>query len=72
MIVPVRCFTCGKLTSQNWKEYVSRITEGEKPAAILDSLGYRRYCCRRIYLANADLTEMIRDHISFTPTKSTA
>lgn len=59
MIIPVRCFTCNKLTAQNWTEYVERVSGGEEPAAILDAMGYTRYCCRRMFLSNVDLTEML-------------
>ena len=60
MIIPVRCFTCGKLTSHRWNEYTHRISNGEDAADILDNMGYTRYCCRRIFLTNVDLTESIQ------------
>jgi DNA-directed RNA polymerase subunit N len=55
MIVPVRCFTCGKVIGDSFEAYVSRMEMGEKPGEILDSLGIDRYCCRKMLIAHADL-----------------
>ena len=30
MIIPVRCFTCGKLIGDRWDEFARRIRTGEK------------------------------------------
>jgi len=66
MIIPVRCFTCGKVIGDAYEEYVKRYEEykkviqsGEKPKEnpkqILDSLGVDRYCCRRMILTHVEL-----------------
>ena len=66
MIIPVRCFTCGKVISDVYEEYKKRYDEyqktlksGEKPKEtpkqILDDLGIDRYCCRRMILTHVDL-----------------
>ncbi|MCK4457077.1 MAG: DNA-directed RNA polymerase subunit N [Thermoplasmata archaeon] len=54
MIVPVRCFSCGKVVASEWEEYQKKIGMGEDPQKVLDSLGLTRYCCRRMLLSNAD------------------
>lgn len=59
MIIPVRCFTCGKVIGSLWDPFVDRVRRGESPAAVLDDLGLRRYCCRRMLLSNADLIDEI-------------
>ena len=52
MIVPVRCFTCGKLIGDKYKEFIRRTKEkGEDPQAVLDSLGLTRICCRRMMVS---------------------
>ena len=52
MILPVRCFTCGKLIGDKYKEFVTRTKEkGEDPQAVLDSLGLTRICCRRMMVS---------------------
>lgn len=66
MIIPVRCFTCGKVISDVYEDYVKRYEEynkaikaGEKPKEtpkqILDDLGLDRFCCRRMVLTHVDL-----------------
>jgi DNA-directed RNA polymerase subunit N len=68
MIIPVRCFTCGKVIGEAYEEYKVRkkaydeaVKKGEKPKEtlqkILDDLGVDRYCCRRMILTHVDLLE---------------
>jgi len=38
MLIPVRCFTCGAPISRYWDEYKKRVSNGEKPSDVLDSL----------------------------------
>ncbi|MCS7096569.1 MAG: DNA-directed RNA polymerase subunit N [Candidatus Bathyarchaeota archaeon] len=63
MIIPVRCFTCGKLIADKWEEFAIRVKAGENPAEVLDSLGLKRYCCRRMILSHVDIIdEILRFH----------
>ena len=55
MIIPVRCFTCGRVVGPAYPEYVKRVSMGEDPTAVLDDLGFERYCCRRMIVSHADL-----------------
>jgi DNA-directed RNA polymerase subunit N len=57
MIIPVRCFTCGALIADKYEEFVKKVKEGENPGKALDKIGVKRYCCRRILLANVDAIE---------------
>jgi DNA-directed RNA polymerase subunit N len=59
MIIPVRCFTCGKVIGGLYAEFVRRVQTGEKPAEVLDSLGVERYCCRRMLLSHVDLIDEV-------------
>ncbi|MDP3987162.1 MAG: DNA-directed RNA polymerase subunit N [Nanoarchaeota archaeon] len=59
MIIPVRCFSCGKPVAQSWEEYKKRIADGEKPGKVLDELGLERYCCRSMFLGQKDYLELI-------------
>ena len=59
MIIPVRCFSCGKPIGQLWEEYKQKVEEGSKPKDVLDELGLERYCCRSMFLGQTDLTELI-------------
>ena len=65
MIIPIRCFTCGKLISHRWNKYLQLLEEkqkagNEKPEEqCLDELGFKRYCCRRMLLTHVDLIPII-------------
>ena len=59
MMIPVRCFTCGKVIGHLWEEYKRRVEEGEDAGKVMDDLGLERYCCRQIILSNVDLTKEI-------------
>jgi len=56
-MIPVRCFTCGKVISSVYEEYVRRIQSGQHPKDALDELGITRYCCRRMLLSHVRLVE---------------
>lgn len=49
MIIPIRCFTCGKVIGNKWDIFKSR-TENEEVGKVLSELGMKRYCCRRMFL----------------------
>ena len=58
MIIPVRCFTCGKVVGSAYENYRRELAEGNKdPQKILDDLGLKRYCCRRMVLTHVDLID---------------
>ena len=59
MIIPVRCFTCGKVIGQLYDEYNLRVQGGEDAKKVLDELGLERYCCRRMFLTHVDLIDQI-------------
>ncbi len=59
MLPPVRCFTCGAPLGHLWEEYQRRVKAGEEPGKVLDSLGVRRYCCRRTLLTSITYIEEV-------------
>jgi len=59
VIIPIRCFTCGALIGDKWEEFKKRIENGEDPKKVLDDLGVKRYCCRRMFLSHIDLIDEI-------------
>ena len=59
MIIPIRCFSCGKPIGQLFEEYKKRVAEGEKPKKVLDDLGLERYCCRAMFLGQENYIELI-------------
>ena len=65
MLIPVRCFSCGKPVSENWEEFETRTKEGEEAGKVLDELGAFRYCCRRMFLSQVDLIDEILPYKRF-------
>jgi len=59
MIIPIRCFTCGKPIAQDWDEYQREVSRGKNPKDVLDALGYERYCCRRMFLSHSEIIDEI-------------
>ena len=59
MIIPIRCFSCGKPIAHLYEEYKKQVKEGKEPGKILDSLGIDRYCCRAMFLGQVDLIQEV-------------
>ena len=59
MIIPVRCFSCGKPVGQLWETFKKRVSEGEQPKKVLDELGLERFCCRSVFIGQTDLIELV-------------
>ena len=59
MIIPVRCFSCGKPVGHLWEQYKKRVADGENAGKVLDELGLDRYCCRSVFMGQTDLIELV-------------
>ncbi len=59
MLVPIRCFTCGSLIADKFEDFQDGTKSGENPAEVLDSLGIKRYCCRRMFLTTLETIQQI-------------
>jgi len=59
VLIPVRCFTCGNLVSDKFEDYQNKVKSGEEPAKVLDSLGIKRYCCRRMLLTTVETIQQV-------------
>ncbi|KAJ1949755.1 DNA-directed RNA polymerase II subunit L, partial [Linderina macrospora] len=59
MIIPVRCFTCGKVVGNKWETYLELLQKDYTDSEALDALGLKRYCCRRMVLTHVDLIEKL-------------
>ncbi|KAJ8949732.1 hypothetical protein NQ318_005053 [Aromia moschata] len=59
MIIPVRCFTCGKVIGNKWEAYLGLLQAEYTEGDALDALGLKRYCCRRMLLGHVDLIEKL-------------
>ena len=59
MIIPVRCFSCGKVIGHLHAEFKERVEKGEDPKKVLDDLGLTRYCCRALFIGHVDLIKKL-------------
>lgn len=59
MLMPVRCFSCGKVLSHLWHPYQEKMKGGEDSKKTLDSMGVERFCCRSLFLSNVDLVKEV-------------
>jgi DNA-directed RNA polymerase subunit N len=60
MMIPIRCFSCGQVIADKWEEFNKKVNEnGEDAGKVLDSLGVKRYCCRRMLISHVELIDDI-------------
>ena len=58
MLIPVRCFSCGKVTGNKWRRFqylvanAPKDVKGTKIDYALKKLKIHRYCCRQIFVCN--------------------
>jgi len=57
MMIPVRCFSCGRVVAADYERFKERVARGEKPKDVLDALGVARYCCRRMIVTQSDIID---------------
>jgi DNA-directed RNA polymerases I, II, and III subunit RPABC5 len=62
MLIPVRCFTCNKVTGNKWEPYCKMKEEGYSDKDALDKLGLTRYCCRRVILGHVNIIDQMLDY----------
>ncbi|KAF1352558.1 DNA-directed RNA polymerase N/8 kDa subunit superfamily protein [Delphinella strobiligena] len=59
MIIPIRCFSCGKVVADLWERYLKLLDSGMQDGQAMDELGLHRYCCRRMLMTHVDLIEKL-------------
>ncbi|KAH9935866.1 8 kDa subunit-domain-containing protein [Epithele typhae] len=59
MIIPVRCFSCGKVIGDKWVAYMKLLMDEVPEGEAMDALQLKRYCCRRMVLTHVDLIEKL-------------
>lgn len=78
MIIPIRCFSCGKLIADKWEAYCTALKNGMEEGYVgdnsspspflsflrtaLDFIGLSRYCCRRMLLGHVDFIEKLLNY----------
>ena len=75
MIIPIRCFTCGKVLANKWQAYQEKKEEGVEQKdddlpmyisntlhqKILEDLGITKMCCKRIMLTHIDMIGNVKN-----------
>lgn len=75
MIIPIRCFTCGKVIANKYNTYLnktkkknddlttieinSKNVKKTDQGKVMDELGLERYCCRKVIMTHVDLVDII-------------
>lgn len=62
MIIPVRCYTCGKVMGDKWNIYQKKINEGKNHEEIFRELKVNRYCCKIILKSHVNLIDKILEY----------
>ncbi|OHS94429.1 DNA-directed RNA polymerases I, II, and III subunit RPABC5 [Tritrichomonas foetus] len=67
MLIPIRCFTCGAMIANKYESYCDLLKEGKTPEEALNILKIHRFCCRRMFLAHADLIDKMMPYSPADP-----
>ena len=59
MLIPVRCWSCGKVIAHVYEQYKEAVETGVDLDKALDDLGMERYCCRRMFVGHIDLVDEV-------------
>ena len=59
VLIPVRCWSCGKVIAHVYEQYKQAVSDGGDPQKALDDVGLERYCCRRMLVGHVDLIDDI-------------
>ncbi|MAG18006.1 MAG: DNA-directed RNA polymerase subunit N [Candidatus Diapherotrites archaeon] len=62
MIVPVRCFSCGSVVGEHYEKFKERVEKGESPEKVMDDLGVKKYCCRRMIFSQVDFIDTVLNY----------
>jgi len=65
MIIPIRCWSCGKPIGHLWEDFNERLEKKEDKKKALDELGLHRYCCRAMFLGHVDLIDTVAQFKKF-------
>ena len=57
MLFPVRCFTCGKVLSQKYEQYIEFKNAGMPVPDIFQEIKVQKICCKRMFVGHVDVYE---------------
>lgn len=59
MIIPVRCFSCGKPIGSMWEKYQKILEEGKSREEALNELKLKRFCCRGAVMSHVETIDIV-------------
>ena len=62
MLIPIRCWSCGKPVAQLWEKFNQAMKSGESLKEVMTKLGLTRQCCRALFLANVDNLDIVASY----------
>ncbi len=62
MMIPIRCWSCGKPIADKYEQFTAQTSQGKNPSEVLEEVGLSRYCCRRMFVSQADLMGEIKPY----------
>ena len=65
MMIPIRCWGCGKPVGHLWEQFQEKFEKGEDRKKVLDELGLERNCCRALFLGHVDLVDTVAQFKKF-------
>jgi DNA-directed RNA polymerase subunit N len=61
-MIPVRCFSCGKVIAEYYDQFIEGIKKGKKIDELFNELGIERYCCRRMLLTSVEFIDELNKY----------
>jgi DNA-directed RNA polymerase I, II, and III subunit RPABC5 len=62
MLIPVRCYTCGKIIGDKWEHYNDLLSQGKTQPQAFEILKLKRYCCKRIIMGHVDVIDILMSY----------
>ena len=62
MIIPIRCYSCGRITANKWNMYIHKVNNGTSNKDALNELNIDKMCCRQLFLCNVELIDKINKY----------
>ena len=71
-ILPIRCYTCGKIIGNKWEPYQNMLSKEMSSKDALDLLSLNKMCCRRMILGHVELIDSLLKYSHPSELKTTS
>ena len=58
-MIPVRCFTCGKVIGNKWEIFKNELDSGKNAKDVFVTINLQRYCCKRMFIGHVELIDKL-------------